>query len=111
MRENINGTVHDLKTPLSGVVMALNLAKTNTEDEQIKNIFSLSLSSVHHLIGNIDSLLSVARKNNTLHKEDITTLELLGIIGTIVSDLDNIYTKKPHTIEVNNLLPNGTKFN
>ncbi len=111
MRENINGTVHDLKTPLSGVVMALELAKVNTNDTQIKNIFSLSLSSVHHLIGNINSLLSVARENNTLHKQNITTLELLGIVGQIVSDLDNIYANKPHNIEVSNLLDKETMLN
>ncbi len=110
IQNNINGTIHDLKTPLSGVIMTLNLAKSTIEDQRIKDTFSLSLASTRNLISNIDSLLSVARKDNTLHREEITTSGLFAIIGEVVSDLSNIYANKEHTIEVNNSLSSDTKF-
>ncbi len=110
MRQNINGVVHDLKSPLTATVMTLGFAKQKIESPQVKEIFTANQVKVKHLISTIDSLLSVVRKTNALHKEEITAHELTHITKIIVSDLKEIYTYKPHTIETHFSLDADFRF-
>lgn len=104
MQENINGVVHDLKSPLSSVVMALDLASSKVEDKNIKAILSHTKSSTNHLITSINSLLSAARKENAIHIEQVTQAQLLQMIDSTIIELSNIYPNKQNSIEVENSL-------
>jgi signal transduction histidine kinase len=114
IEQNITGTIHDLKSPLSGLVMTLSAAKKHVQSDEMRRIFSLNQSNVKHLLGTIDALLSVARKANgrlVLQKQVITASQLLESLNIIIQDLDNIYQNKPHTIAIQNNLPEGCSFN
>jgi signal transduction histidine kinase len=114
IEQNITGTIHDLKSPLSGLAMTLGAAQKYVQSDEMRCIFSLNQSNVKHLLRTIDSLLSVARKANgrlVLQRQVITVPQLLESLNIIIQDLDNIYQNKPHTIAIQNNLPEGCSFN
>ena len=59
----VNGTVHDLKSPLNSIITMLNWIQKKIEDKTIRQLIENSLSQTSHLIGDIDALLVTARKD------------------------------------------------
>ena len=107
INQNINATIHDLKSPLSGVSMVLDLASKKIESKEMDDIFTLSQSKIKHLIGNIDSLLTIARKDNgkmILQKQSIDTKRILEIVSTTTAQIDSLYSSKRHIFEIENNL-------
>lgn len=110
INQNINGTIHDLKSPLAGLSMTIGVAKKMATSDELRRIFTLNQSNIKNLIATIDSLLSVARRNNAMHKQEITVEQLTSTVDAIISDLDTLYAHKPHTIAVENRLPSDITF-
>lgn len=103
----INGTIHDLKSPLAGAVMTLDLVKNVINREDIRGIVSHSQLSIRHLIGNIEMLLTTAKgnfKELVLDRQPVGGMELLGMVELVTGDLKILYRNKPHTIAIENLL-------
>lgn len=70
----VNGTVHDLKSPLNSIITMLNWIQKKIEAPVIKQLIENSLSQTRHLIGDIDALLVTARKDRqklTLRKQNV----------------------------------------
>lgn len=103
--ESINGTIHDLKSPLNSVIAMLSWFKMNETDMKKKESIEISQSGVKHLVSNIESMLVVARRDRKkliLNKTDIDAPELAELVK---KELDILYKQKPHTIEIINELP------
>lgn len=108
--DTINGTVHDLKTPLNSVVATLGWLKSAETNVSKKKAVEISQAEVKHLVCNIESLLVTVRKDRkrlVLKKEDIDILHLAEIVK---SNMDVLYSAKPHSIEIVSELPEGVKI-
>lgn len=105
--ETINGTIHDLKTPLNSVVATLGWLESTESAASKKKAIEISRSEVKHLVCNIESLLVTVRKERkqlVLRKEEIDVAYLAGIVK---GNLDTLYRTKPHSITIENRLPEG----
>lgn len=105
--ETINGTIHDLKTPLNSVVATLGWLESTESATSKKKAIEISRSEVKHLVCNIESLLVTVRKERkqlVLKKEEIDVAYLAGIVK---GNLDTLYRTKPHSITIENRLPEG----
>lgn len=62
---NINGIIHDLKSPLSGVYMMLSLFKMTEQNSKRKELIVDNMSGVKNIIGKIERLLGVSRMDRS----------------------------------------------
>ena len=110
IRDNINGTIHDLKSPLSSLAISIDLAKNMVESEQLKSIFNLNQIGIKNLVRSIDSILQI--NNNSyqcsLYEEDYNTL--LESFNTIKADINILNPNKPHTIIIENKIDKNPTF-
>lgn len=105
--DTINGTIHDLKTPLNSVVATLGWLKSDESNLPKKKAIEISHAEVKHLVCNIESLLVTVRKDRKrliLKKDEINILLLAEVVK---SGMDALYHTKPHDIEIVNDLPEG----
>lgn len=105
--DTINGTIHDLKTPLNSVVATLGWLKSDEVNLSKKKAIEISQAQVKHLVCNIESLLVTVRKDRKrliLKKDEINILLLAEVVK---SGMDALYHAKPHDIEIVNDLPEG----
>lgn len=103
----INGTIHDLKTPLNSVVATLGWLKSDETDVAKRKAVEISQTEVKHLVCNIESLLVTVRKDRkqlVLKKENI---DIAYIAEVVKSNMDALYRTKPHSIAIENRLPEG----
>ena len=103
--DTINGTIHDLKSPLNSVVTTLGWLESGEANIAKKRAVEISQAEVKHLVCNIESLLVTVRKDRkrlVLKKEDIDILHLAEIVK---SNMDVLYSAKPHSIEIVSELP------
>lgn len=103
--DSINGTIHDLKSPLNSVVTTLGWLQTGESNLAKKKAVEISQAEVKHLVCNIESLLVTVRKDRKrliLKKENIDIFKLTEIVK---SNMDALYRTKLHTIEIVNKLP------
>lgn len=108
--DTINGTIHDLKSPLNSVVTTLGWLESGEANIAKKRAVEISQAEVKHLVCNIESLLVTVRKDRkrlVLKKEDIDILHLAEIVK---SNMDVLYSAKPHSIEIVSELPEGVKI-
>lgn len=107
--KGINGIIHDLKTPLNSVVTTLGWLKSDEARASKKKAIELCLVEVKHLVCNIESLLITVRKDNKpliLKKERINIVYLAELVK---NSMDALYHHKPHSIAVENRLPEKTE--
>lgn len=105
--DGINGTIHDLKTPLNSVIATLGWLKSDETNSLKKKAVEISQAEVKHLVCNIESLLVTVRKDRKqliLKKENIDVLYFAKVVK---SSMDALYRTKPHSIEIENRLPQG----
>ena len=103
----VNGTIHDLKSPLNSVITLLSWLKMSESDTQKKRLIDLNMRNVKRTVCNIESLLILARADNKkiiLNKKDIS---MPAITLIVKEEMDILYRNKPHTIEIINMLPEG----
>ena len=107
--DTINGTIHDLKAPLNSVVTILSWLETTETNAAKKKAVEISRAEVRHLVCNIESLLVTVRKDRKrliLKKEETDIPHLAEIVK---NSMDALYRTKPHTIEIENRLPENIK--
>lgn len=107
--DTINGTIHDLKAPLNSVVTTLSWLEATEASAAKKKAVEISRAEVRHLVCNIESLLVIVRKDRkrlVLKKEPADIPHLAEMVK---SSMDALYRTKPHTIEVENRLPEDMK--
>lgn len=107
--DTINGTIHDLKAPLNSVVTTLSWLESTETNAAKKKAVEISRAEVRHLVCNIESLLVTVRKDRKrliLKKEETDIPHLAEIVK---NSMDALYRTKPHTIEIENRLPENIK--
>lgn len=55
--ESVNGTIHDLKTPLNSAITVMSYLAMSIKEQSVQPIISLSTQNLKHLVSNIDSVL------------------------------------------------------
>lgn len=107
-RENsVNGTIHDLKAPLNGVLAMLDWFKLGEKDPMRRKVILMNETGVKHLVANIESLLIVARKDRRKLVLRKTPVDVAALAYRIKEEMDVTYGHKPHTLTVRNELPEG----
>lgn len=103
----INGTIHDLKSPLNSVITMMGWLKQTAPDKETKEMLETSKAGVRRLISNIEALLMTARMDRhqvVLNKSLINVPEMAE---GVKKELSCLYPGKPHTICIINELPAG----
>ena len=107
-RENsVNGTIHDLKAPLNGVLAMLGWFKQGEKDPMRRKVILMNEAGVKHLVANIESLLIVARKDRCKLVLRKTPVDVAVLAWLIKEEMDVTYGNKLHTLTVRNELPEG----
>ena len=105
--ESINGTIHDMKSPLNSVVTLLSWIEKNEPDGTRRKMMEDCREGVRHLVGNIESLLVTARhdrKKLILCKKET---DMAALAERIRKEMDALFMGKPHTLTIENKLPQG----
>ncbi len=96
----IHGAIHDLKSPLASVLLALGFIEGKINDETLKELITSAKKEIKHLAGNIKNILITAKAGETelvLSKESINILELANHTK---QQVDISYASKPHVIRI-----------
>ena len=103
----VNGTIHDLKTPLAGVVTLVGWLKKEEKDGQKQAFLQQAEERLQRLRNDIERILTAARggrRKLVLHKE-LTDLPVL--LTQAVSDTRANLPAKQYTLETDNRLTDG----
>ena len=106
---SINGTIHDLKSPLNSVVTLLDFLDTEIEEEKLKSMIEQTEDRAKALATTIETMLITARgttKRIALKKE---SADLNAVTERAKKDIDILFSKKPHTIEITNKMAETTR--
>ena len=106
----INGTIHDLKAPLNGVVTMLSWFKSSESDPRRRDLLEKGLENVKHLAHTIEMLLTIARKEDhrlALRKEAV---DMPALVRRAIDELAFIYPGKAERVRVENRLPEGFRI-
>ena len=103
----INGTIHDLKSPLNSVITMMGWLKQTTPDKETKEMLETSKAGVRRLISNIESLLMTARMDRHQVVLNKSLIDVPEMAEGVKKELSCLYPGKPHTICIINELPAG----
>lgn len=97
---NVNGTVHDLKSPLNGIVTLLGFLRNKQTDPATQTLMDGTIRQAKHLIGDIEALLVTARRDRQqIHLQKKET-DLVQLVEQAKESLSANYTGKEHRILV-----------
>lgn len=103
----VNGTIHDLKTPLAGVVTLVGWLKKEEKDGQKQIFLQQAEERLQWLRNDIERILTAARggqRKLVLHKEPT---DLPTILAQAVASTTACLPTKRHTLETDNRLTDG----
>lgn len=103
----INGTIHDLKSPLNSVITMMGWLKQTTPDKETKEMLETSKAGVRRLISNIEALLMTARMDRHQVVLNKSLIDVPEMAEGVKKELSCLYLVKPHTICIINELPAG----
>lgn len=106
---SVNGTIHDLKTPLNSIITMLSWLRMADKNPKTNDAIEICQTGVKHMAYNIESLLLTARKDRrkiVLNKNEIDVLDL---VQAVKKELSFLYQGKMHTIEITDELPDDKK--
>lgn len=103
----VNGTIHDLKSPLNSIITMLSWLKMVVPDKETKEAIDSSRAGVRHLVCNIESLLVTARKDRQRIVLNKSLADIFEMVERVKRELDRLYQDKPHSIHICNELPVG----
>lgn len=99
---NLNGTVHDLKTPLNGVITLLGFLRNKQTDPSARTLMDGTIRQAQCMVSDIESLLVTARRDRQqLHLQKKET-DLVQLVKLAKESLSATYTGKPHLICIEN---------
>lgn len=101
----INGTIHDLKSPLNSVITMMGWLKLVVSDEETKEMLETSKAGVKRLISNIEALLMTARMDRHQVVLNKSLIDVPEMAEGVKKELSCLYPGKPHTICIINELP------
>lgn len=106
-KATINGTIHDLKSPLNSVVTMLSWFKATENDPQKRKMIETGLSCIKHLVYTIESLLVIARKDEHRIVLNKTRVDVPKLVEKNKQELAFLYPEKYEHIHIINQLPEG----
>lgn len=99
---NLNGTVHDLKAPLNGVITLLGFLRNKQTDPSARTLMEGTIRQAQCMVSDIESLLVTARRDRQhLHLQKKET-DLVQLVKQAQESLSATYTGKPHSICIEN---------
>ena len=99
---NLNGTVHDLKAPLNGVITLLGFLRNKQTDTSTRTLMEGTIRQAQCMVSDIESLLVTARRDRQhLHLQKKET-DLVQLVKQAQESLSATYTGKPHSICIEN---------
>lgn len=99
---NLNGTVHDLKAPLNGVITLLGFLRNKQTDPSARTLMDGTIRQAQCMVSDIESLLVTARRDRQqLHLQKKET-DLVKLVKLAKESLSATYTGKPHLIRIEN---------
>lgn len=99
---NINGTVHDLKAPLNGVITLLGFLRNKQTNTSARTLMEGTIRQAQCMVSDIESLLVTARRDRQqLHLQKKET-DLVQLVMQAKESLSATYTGKPHRICIEN---------
>lgn len=101
----INGTIHDLKSPLNSIITLMGWLKQTMPDVETKEMVETSRTGVKRLISNIEALLMTARMDRRQLVLNKTRISMGEITEGVKRELDRLYQDKPHTLCIADNLP------
>lgn len=107
IQNTINGTIHDLRAPLNGTVMAIELVRKSLSDRALLDIMERSRITINNLLRNIETLLEIAKSNSaafTVNKEICNSKVLSDMCDRVHKELSSL-CGKTHNIIIDNKLP------
>ena len=97
---NVNGTVHDLKAPLNGIITLLGFLRNKQTDTSVQTLMDGTVRQAKNLVSDIESLLVTARRDRQqLHLQKKRT-DLVQLVAQARESLSSQYIGKPHCIRV-----------
>lgn len=97
---NVNGTVHDLKAPLNGIITLLGFLRNKQTDTSVQTLMDGIVRQAKNLVSDIESLLVTARRDRRqLHLQKKRT-DLVQLVAQAQESLSSQYIGKPHCIRV-----------
>lgn len=106
----VNGTIHDLKSPLAGVYTMLSYFSSDETEEDKKELLAEAKIRVKRLCETIESLLSVAKNNRQRLLINRTEVNLPQLINIITNDMKVCFPEKQFTIQTDNRLTGTTIY-
>lgn len=103
----INGTIHDLKSPLNSVITMLSWLRKTENNQDRKELIEDNMKGISHLVSKIESLLITASKDKHKIILNKTDIQILPLVNFIKKELSALYHTKPHIIHIDNHLPEG----
>lgn len=103
----INGTIHDLKSPLNSVITMMGWLKQTAPDKETKEMLETSKAGVRRLISNIEALLMTARMDRHQVVLNKSLIDVPEMAEGVKKELSCLYPGKSHAICIINELPAG----
>lgn len=97
---NVNGTVHDLKAPLNGIITLLGFLRNKQTDTSVQTLMDGTVRQAKNLVSDIESLLVTTRRDRQqLHLQKKRT-DLVQLVAQAQESLSTQYIGKPHCIRM-----------
>lgn len=101
---NVNGTVHDLKSPLNGIVTLLGFLRNKQADSASQTLMDGIIRQAKHLISDIEALLVTARRDRRQIHLQKKEADLVQLVERAKESLSANYTGKAHRISIDSKL-------
>lgn len=96
---SVNGTIHDIKSPLNGIITLMSYIKKKVPDDT-RHLVESTIVQSSNLVGEIEALLITARQDRQkmlLRKKEV---DLMRLIFDAQRTVSTQYTSKPHWIKI-----------
>lgn len=105
LQDNINGTIHELKTPLGGTMISMSVIKKLLPPDIPIKLIDNSLISAKHLIKKIDSLLSANSSNSgiVIRKKQTNSQDIDELCSVVFHDINTLYNKQQTVVLSNKI--------
>jgi len=98
---SINGTIHDLKSPLNSAITLMKFMQPKITDKTMAELMDKATDRISQLVVNIEALLITARGGeNRKIALKLEQTDIAELAGKAKSDIDSIYRGKPHSIGI-----------
>lgn len=97
---SVNGTIHDLKSPLNSIITLMSLIKKKVPDAHTQQLVENTERQARKLVNEIESLLITARKDRQkvyLQKEET---DLVALATEVSQEVSAQHTHQRHQIKV-----------